>query len=56
MTLEDEHKKNIERGLTFEVESKEEGEVEQEAEKSKRDLVRERPLQTARTGRSRKRT
>ena len=57
MTLEDEHRKNIDRGLTFESESKEEEkEIEQEAEKPKRHMVRKRPLRTDRPDRSRKRT
>ncbi len=55
--LQDEHLKNIGRGLTFEASGKEdETKIEQEAEKPKRDLVRKRSLRTARPERSRKRT
>jgi hypothetical protein len=57
MIPESEHQKNIERGLTFESEGKEEeSKVEQEAEKPKRDMVRKRPVRTVRPDRSRKRT
>ena len=54
--LQDKHLRNIDRGLTFEASGKEEeSAVDKKAEEPKRDLVRERPLRTARPGRSRKR-
>ena len=52
-----EHENNVARGLTFNAEGKEEeSEIEQEAEKSKRDMVRKRPVRAVRPDRSRKRT
>ena len=55
--LKNECLKNIDRGLTFEASGKkEEITIDKKAEKPKRDLVRKRPLRTARPERSRKRT
>ncbi len=55
--LKNEHLNNVIRGLTFKTSHKEgETTIDEKAEKPKRDLVRKRPLRTARPERSRKRT
>jgi len=55
--LKNEHLKNIGRGLTLEASVRiEETTIDEKAEKPERDMVRKRPLRTARPGRSRKRT
>lgn len=56
--LQNEHLKNVARGLTFEAsdQGKENGKpIEQETEKLKRNMVRKRALRSVRPERSRKR-
>ena len=55
--LKSEHLNNVVRGLTFKASVIiEESTIDEKAEKPKRDMVRKRPLRTARPERSRKRT